>query len=326
MTLTRPIPFGPDSMPTAKTQRKRKRRLRPRKSFFMRGMAVLLPTVMTVVIVASVLQFASTYLTSPVNRSIYGFLEGNGIGWNLLSMMEIDPYDREYIDESLLPVELIDFRDDMGGMASMEFGAALQSYRDEQVTFLRDHGALLIDSERLREATQARVPPIIGVLVSAMVVLTLGYLASGFLGRRLIAGVDRAFSTIPVVRSVYPYSKQVVDFFMSDNEIEFDTVVAAPYPSKDVWAVGFVTGTGLRGLNEALDAALVSVFIPTSPMPMTGFTVYIESSRLIPLDMTVEEALRATVSAGVLIPDSQAVQPAPTSTSEELRPGRGRAA
>ncbi|MFT5049579.1 MAG: putative membrane protein [Chlamydiales bacterium] len=320
------LPRTPDSMPTPKLQKKRRRKARTRKSFFMRGMAVLLPTVMTIVIVASVLQFVSTYLTSPVNRSIYGFLECNGFGWNLLSLMEIDPYAREFVDESLLPVELVDMRDEMGGMGSMEFGAALQTYRDEQQTFLRDHGALLIDSERLREATQAQVPPILGVLISAMVVLTMGYLASGFLGRRLIAGVDRAFSTIPVVRSVYPYSKQVVDFFMSDNEIEFDTVVAAPYPSKDVWAVGFVTGTGLRGLNEALDGALVSVFIPTSPMPMTGFTVYIESDRLIPLDMTVEEALRVTVSAGVLVPDAQAVARADLSASTDQLPGQERAA
>ena len=81
-------------MSTRNHHKKRKLKSRSRTGFFMRGMAVLLPTVMTVVIVASVLQFVSTYLTSPVNRSIYGFLEGNGFGWNLLSIMEIDPYER----------------------------------------------------------------------------------------------------------------------------------------------------------------------------------------------------------------------------------------
>lgn len=293
------------SAPTAKRLRKKKKA--SKKSFFVRGMAVLLPTVMTVVIVASVLQFVGTYLTSPVNRVIYGFLEGNGFGWNLLSIMEIDPYDREFIDDDLLPGELVDLSFAMGGMASMEFKAALQSYRDEQQTFVRDHGSLAIDSEKLREATKAQVPPILGVLISAAIVLTLGYLASGFLGRRLISTFDRAFSTIPFVRSVYPYSKQVVDFFLSDNEIEFDTVVAAPYPSDGVWSVGFVTGNGMRGLNEALDSSLVPVFIPTSPMPMTGFTVFIETDRLIPLDLSVEEALRVTVSAGVLVPEEQRV-------------------
>lgn len=311
-------------MPSREHSIKKRLKARSKTGFFMRGMAVLLPTVMTVVIVASVLQFVSTYLTSPVNRAIYGFLEGNGFGWNLLSLMDIDPYHREFIDEDLLTVELIDMRDCMGGMSSMEFQAALQSYRDDQQTFLRDHGSLLIDSAKLREATQAQVPPIFGVLISAMVVLSLGYVASGFLGRRLIAGVDRAFSSIPVVRSVYPYSKQLVDFFMSDNEIEFDTVVAAPYPSESVWALGFVTGTGLRDLNEALDGTLVSVFIPTSPMPMTGFTVYIESKKLVPLDMSVEEALRVTVSAGVLVPESQANKG--VSIDRELRAGRGEAA
>ena len=317
-------------MTSTRPRKTLRRKSRSRKSFFVRGMAVLLPTVLTVVIVASVLQFVGTYLTSPVNRSIYGFLEGNGFGWNLLSLMEIDPYDREFIDEDLLPGELVDLSFAMGGMASMEFKAALQSYRDEQQTFLRDHGTLAIDSEKLREATKAQVPPILGLVISAAIVLTLGYLASGFLGRRLISSFDRAFSTIPFVRSVYPYSKQVVDFFLSDNEIEFDTVVAAPYPSENVWAVGFVTGSGLSGLNEARDGRLVSVFIPTSPMPMTGFTVFIESSRLIPLDLTVEEALRVTVSAGVLVPDGQKVSTAAKSSIGEpgaaSNPSRDRAA
>jgi len=307
---------------------RRRRKRTSRKSFFVRGMAVLLPTVMTVVIVASVLQFVGTYLTSPVNRSIYGFLEGNGFGWNLLSLMEIDPYDREFVDEDVLPSHLVDLSFATGGMASMEFKAALQSYRDEKQTFLRDHGKLAIDSTKLREATRAQVPPIIGVLISAAIVLTLGYLASGFLGRRLITAFDRGFSTIPVVRSVYPYTKQVVDFFLSDNEIEFDTVVAAPYPSEGVWSVGFVTGSGLSGLNDALEGRLVSVFVPTSPMPMTGFTVFIESSRLIPLDLTVEEALRVTVSAGVLVPDSQKVAPGASLLEQGAAsdPPRGRAA
>lgn len=306
-------------METPTERRPTRKRKKSNKSFFVRGMAVLLPTVLTVVVVASVLQFVGTYITSPVNRAIYGFLEGNGFGWNLLSLMEIDPYDREFIDDDMLPGDLVDMSMAMGGMASMEFKAALQSYRDEQQTFLRDHGALAIDSEKLREALKVRVPPVLGLVISAVMVLTFGYLASGFLGRRLISSFDRAFSTIPFVRSVYPYSKQVVDFFLSDNEFEFDTVVAAPYPSEGVWAVGFVTGSGLAGLNEALESSLVSVFIPTSPMPMTGFTVFIESDRLIPLDLSVDEALRVTVSAGVLVPESQVPRPRATRIDDDER-------
>ena len=91
---------------------------------------------------------------------------------------------------------------------------------------------------------------------------------------------------VPLVRSVYPYAKKLVEFFLSDKELEFDSVVAAPYPSEDVWAIGFVTGGGLKTLHEELGGRYLSVFIPTSPMPMTGFTVFIDEARLVPLDIT----------------------------------------
>ena len=108
-----------------------------------------------------------------------------------------------------------------------------------------------------------------------------------------------------VIKSVYPYTKQIVDFFLSDNQLEFDTVVAAPYPSEGVWALGFVTGSGLASINERLGGSFVSVFIPTSPMPMAGFTVFLAAERLIPLDITVDEALKVTVSAGVIVPPAE---------------------
>jgi len=284
-----------------------------KKSFFVRGLVTLLPAVLTIVILVTVLQFVDKYLTSPINGAIYSLLDGNAAGWKVLALMEIDPYSREFLDEEALTTELKDALDEYGGPAALEFQTALANYRDETSTFLRDYEALAIDHEKLRDRTQQKVPPIFGVLISAVIVLTLGYLASGFLGRRLISSFDRTLTTIPVIRSVYPYTKQVVDFFLSDNELEFDTVVLAPYPSEGVWAIGFVTGGGIRTLDEELDDRHLSVFIPTSPMPMTGFTVFLKASTLIPLDVSVDEALRITVSAGVLVPEHIAV---PLSDSE----------
>ncbi|MEM6571980.1 MAG: DUF502 domain-containing protein, partial [Planctomycetota bacterium] len=172
-------------------------------------------------------------------------------------------------------------------------------------TFLRDFKALAIDREKLRAAIP--FPEWIGLMLAGLIVLFLGYLASGFLGRGLIASFDKALTRIPIIRSVYPYTKQLVDFFLSDSDLEFDTVVAAPYPSEGVWAIGFVTGGGLKTVHAELGGNFLSVFIPTSPMPMTGFTVFIEASRLIPLDISVDEALRVTVSAGVLVPAAEQV-------------------
>lgn len=301
--------------------RQRKHRAKPKKSFFVRGLVVLLPTVLTIVILVAVLQFIDTYLTSPINRSIYAVLDGNGVGWQVLSVMDIDPYAREFLDEEALPPALEDMALRHGGTGAAQFQAELTDYRDKHETFLRDFQALAVDGDKLREATKERVPPIFGVVISFAIVMTLGYLASGFLGRRLIGSFDRTLNTIPIIRSVYPYTKQVVDFFLSDHELEFDTVVAAPYPSEGVWAIGFVTGQGLKSLNTELGARYVSVFVPTSPMPMTGFTVFLEAKRLVPLDITVDEALRITVSAGVLVPNEEQVAAALTaraSAEEEV--------
>ena len=279
-----------------------------KRNFFVRGLVVLLPTVLTVFIFATIVQFVNTYLTKPINQTILTVLDGNAVGWKALAMMDVDPRAPRFVDIPSLPPDLSgDIGRDrpLGVVDGPEAAAAIENYREPRYTFVRDFETLAINRQRLRAAIP--VPRWVGLVIAAFIVLLLGYLASGFLGRSLISGFDKALTRIPIVRSVYPYTKQLVDFFLSDNELEFDTVVAAPYPSEGVWAIGFVTGGGLRTIHEELNGTYLSVFIPTSPMPMTGFTVFLEASRLIPLDITVDEALRITVSAGVLTPASQVV-------------------
>ncbi|MEL6428719.1 MAG: DUF502 domain-containing protein [Planctomycetota bacterium] len=292
----------------AKRERRRQKKAKKPKNFFVRGLVVLLPTVLTIFIFATVVQFVNVYLTKPINGAIVTLLDSNALGWQALEMMDVDPRSRTYVDLEELPDDLqlrLGPGRELGTLDRPEAITAIENYREPRYTFIRDFGSLAIDREKLRDAVP--VPQWVGLVIAAVIVLILGYLASGFLGRSLIAGFDRALTRIPLVRSVYPYTKQLVDFFLSDNELEFDTVVAAPYPSEGVWAIGFVTGGGLKTVHEELGGAFLSVFIPTSPMPMTGFTVFIEADRLIPLDITVDEALRVTVSAGVLVPANEQV-------------------
>ena len=291
----------------AKRERRRQKREK-KKNFFVRGLVVLLPTVLTIFIFATVVQFVNTYLTKPINATILTALDSNALGWQALSLMDVDPRATTFLDLEGLPTSLQDrigAGRELGTIDSPEALAAVEDYRDERYTFIRDFGSLAIDRATLRDSIP--VPKWVGLVIAAIIVLFLGYLASGFLGRSLITGFDKALTRIPLVRSVYPYTKQLVDFFLSDNELEFDTVVAAPYPSEGVWAIGFVTGGGLKTVHEELDGTYLSVFIPTSPMPMTGFTVFLPAEKLIPLDISVDEALRVTVSAGVLVPESERV-------------------
>lgn len=293
----------------ARRERKRQKKAQKKKrNFFVRGLVVLLPTVLTIFIFVTIVQFVNAYLTTPINTTILTMLDGNTLGWEALEMMDVDPRAKQYIDFEELPIDLQDkigIGRELGELGSPEALAAIENHRDRRYTFLRDFKALAIDREKLRAAIP--LPEWIGLVLAGLIVLFLGYLASGFLGRGLIASFDKALTRIPIIRSVYPYTKQLVDFFLSDSDLEFDTVVAAPYPSEGVWAIGFVTGGGLKTVHTELGGDYLSVFIPTSPMPMTGFTVFIEANRLIPLDISVDEALRVTVSAGVLVPSAEQV-------------------
>src|SRR5690606_22650857 len=145
---------------------------------------------------------------------------------------------------------------------------------DSRADVLRAMVGLAIDGEKMSRAVKKVVPPLIGILASLLLVITLGYLASGYLGRRLVSGVDRALYTVPVVRSIYPYTKQVVEFFLSEKEIDLGTVVAAPYPAEGIWSIGFVTSSGLKSVHAGAGGKFVSVYIASSPVPMTGYTVF----------------------------------------------------
>ncbi len=296
----------PNNDPGTKAKRPR-RKLRKPKNFFLRGLITILPAVLTLFILVTVVQFAQNYVTTPINSTIYWLLESNAMGWKVLESVDIDPLADEFLDTEALPQEAQEQLRNTG-ISSEPFQSELEILRGPEMGFFRDLHGLAINPYKLRREVRAVVHPMVGVLVSLLLVLTVGYFTSGFLGRRMIATVDRAAQNLPVIRSVYPYTKQLVEFFAAETEFDFDTVVAAPYPSEGVWAIAFVTSPGLKTVHEHLGERYVSVFVPTSPMPMTGFTVFIKEDRLIPLPITVDEALRVTVSAGVLIPAHEQVK------------------
>jgi uncharacterized membrane protein len=292
-------------MARAKTKDKRKRRSAG--GFFLRGLITILPVVLTVVVFALIVNFVRSYVTKPINNAIYWALESNGAGWKTLRLMGIEPYALDYLDTEALTVGL-KTTGNREGYDSNAFALQLQRFREDEEGFFRDFARLAINDEKLRVSVSGVVPPWVGLVCSLALVLWLGWLATGFMGRRAVALFDRLLNAIPGVRSVYPYSKQFTEFVFGESKLEFDTVVAAPYPSEGIWSIGFVTNRALRGIQERVPHDMVTVFIPSSPMPMTGYTVFLRADRLIPLPISVDEALRVTVSGGVLVPPSQAIE------------------
>ncbi len=180
----------------------------------------------------------------------------------------------------------------------------------EQVVVLTTEDATRAEdlSELIEQALPEPARLALSAVISLLLVLLVGWWFSGFLGRRFVGAFERLLSRVPIVSAIYPHVKQVVDFFLGGDErkIPFDRVVAIPYPRKGVYSLGFLTGSSLRALNAHTGGQLVSVFIPSSPMPMTGYTLFVPSDDIVLIDMTVDEALRTVVSGGVLIPAQHA--------------------
>lgn len=133
------------------------------------------------------------------------------------------------------------------------------------------------------------------------------------LGKFLAAGVGKIFwgqferliHRLPLVRNVYSSVKQVTDFMFSEREIEYTRVVAVEYPRKGIWTIAFVTGESMLDIRSAANEPVLSVLIPTSPMPFTGFTITIKKSETVDLNITVEQAVQFVVSCGVVVPPQQ---------------------
>ena len=127
------------------------------------------------------------------------------------------------------------------------------------------------------------------------------FLAYG-IGRVVYNAMEVTISQLPLIRVVYTSVKQVTDFVFSESETEFTRVVAVEYPRRGIWSLGFVTGGSLHSVAAAASEPVLSVLVPTSPMPATGFTITVRKSETIDLDITVDQAFQFIVSCGVVVP------------------------
>lgn len=145
---------------------------------------------------------------------------------------------------------------------------------------------------------------IAGLIITLILVCFIGAILASVVGRQIWKAVENALMNIPLVSRVYPYVKQLTDaVFVKENNIAFKRVVAVEYPRREAWSIGFVTGTGLRRVVQTLgEESMITIFIPSSPMPFTGYVIMVPEKDTIALDITIEEALRFTVSGGVLTP------------------------
>ena len=154
--------------------------------------------------------------------------------------------------------------------------------------------------------------PGFGLLAVVLVVLVTGALGANLLGRRLVDLWEGLLARIPLVRSIYSSVKQVSDTILAPNGQAFRQAVLVQYPRQGLWTIAFITGKPSHEIEHKLPADCVSIYVPTTPNPTSGFFLMLPRAELIPLSIGVDAALKYVVSMGTVPPSAQAKPKADT--------------
>jgi uncharacterized membrane protein len=145
--------------------------------------------------------------------------------------------------------------------------------------------------------------PGIGVIITLLVIFLTGVIVANFIGRRLVMWGDAIIARIPLVRTIYISVKQVLQTLFTPGGQSFRKVLLVEYPRKGMWSLAFQTGDGASEITKSLQGeAMVSVFIPTTPNPTSGFLMIVPRKDVIELNMSVDQALKFVISLGVMQP------------------------
>jgi uncharacterized membrane protein len=230
------------------------------KRYFLRGLAVLLPTILTLWILAW--------------------------GYNLLQEHVSIHINREFVKACVW------FQRSQG----LSPEALAQYQADLEESFVHGFAGSLV-----------------GLLLAALAIFLFGAFLASVMGRVLWRMVESLILSMPVLRGIYPHVKQVTDFVLTPEEKmkSFLQVVAVEYPRRGAWSVGFVTGSGLGTIARHVRTELLTVLVPKAPALVSGYVITVPKEEAIVLNMTVEEAFRFLVSAGVLLPEGEQGTPLP---------------
>ena len=145
--------------------------------------------------------------------------------------------------------------------------------------------------------------PGLGVALTVLPVIATGMIFANLFGRRLVRLWEDILARIPLVRSIYSSVKQITETLFSSQGKSFKKVVLVEYPRRELWTLAFVTGDTAQQLIDIVDRDLVSIYVPTTPNPTSGFFLMVPREDVVELDISVEAGLKLILSTGVVIPD-----------------------
>ena len=275
-----------------------KRVAHPFRSAVLRGMGILAPPLLTIVIFVWVGSTIQDYVLQPVSngarnalvwyykKDIRTDIEGVKPGQRT-AMVEEEPYYR--LDNgTFIPLEVYDRVRQDPPVEPLPETAAAYYRRYIDLRFMQPYFT---------------IPFFLCLFV--LVLYLLGKFMAAGMGRVFYNLFEQGIHRLPLIRNVYSSVKQVSDFFFSEREVEITRIVAVEYPRKGVWSLGFVTGESMRDIRAAVNEPVLSLLMATSPMPMTGFTITVRKSETIDLNITVDQAFQFIISCGVVVPPSQ---------------------
>ncbi|HRX86445.1 MAG TPA: DUF502 domain-containing protein [Phycisphaerae bacterium] len=272
------------------------------KRFFLRGLAAVLPTLLTIAIFLWAYNFIETYMGRHITAAMLQVMTWTGPP----EASVVDPVDDALkygrpLDEWLGP----EHGNDAGRRVTEEYkiitSKALESPREQvRLRARREQSAAL-----WRIAFAKYRLHLIGFVIAIIVVYFVGFFLASYIGRAALRVMENAVGRMPLVRAIYPNIKQVTDFLFGEHKLEFSGVVAVPYPRTGIWSVGLLTGGPLKAVAEQAGEDLVAIFIPSSPTPVTGYTIMVPRRDVIELAISIDEVLRFVISAGVIKPDTE---------------------
>lgn len=268
-----------------------------------RGAATVLPPLLTVVIIIWVVTTINSYIFTPltgmIRDSIFFAIADiksvSSLPADLRGKAEVVIEGRSYIRRNggkYIPKEIFDYLKEELGDENVPTQAAEAYQRYIEVRYLKPHLVL---------------PFLIAVLV--LVLYLLGKFVTARVGRVAWLQIEMLFVRLPFVRSIYGAVKQVSDFLLAQRSVEFSRVVAVEWPRRGIWSIGLVTSESFEQLHRKAGRPILSVFIPTSPAPMTGFTVNVPEEDTVDLGISIDQAIQFIVSCGVVVPQPPSTIP-----------------
>ncbi|MFC6687556.1 DUF502 domain-containing protein [Jhaorihella thermophila] len=145
----------------------------------------------------------------------------------------------------------------------------------------------------------------VGVVIFVIFAVFIGWIAKGIIGRSLIRFAENLVNRMPVVRTIYSGIKQISETVFAQTERNFEKACLVQYPRKGIWAIAFISTHAKGEIVQKAETGgrLMSVFLPTTPNPTSGFLLFVPEEDVIVLDMSIEDAAKLVISAGLVYPD-----------------------